>query len=372
MAGDLTSGETSETGYSHDNLRHVVITATSIALVLSTIAVILRLLCRRITKTKLFLDDYLMIGALVFEYGISFAGVVLLYNGLGTHMTYVPPAQLVIYMKTLASGSFLYTACITCVKLSILAFYARLFPIRPMKIAVYIVGSSIVLWYFGVCFIGAVTCIPFRKLWMPDVEGGCIDLAKFYYGLQIPNIVTDAIILAMPLKVVWGLNMPKIQRVLLLGIFMLGALTLIFDIIRLTALIELSGSGNDVTYSQVNASVWTCIEPCVGITAACLSNMRPLFNLLPDIPWGRLGSLFSSRTGGGSEKSKGKGKLQSVSELQSQSMSMSTGTYKEDEKGEEMGGIHVHSMIVVQSSESRLGGSTLGGSQSSRSESDSV
>lgn len=28
---------------------------------------------------------------------------------------------------------------------------------------------------------------------------------------------------------------------------------------------------------QVPASVWTCIEPAVGITASCLSNMRPLF-----------------------------------------------------------------------------------------------
>ncbi len=65
MAGDLTSGDTDERGYSHDNLRHVVITATCFALIISTIAVILRLACRRITKTKLFLDDYLMIAALV-------------------------------------------------------------------------------------------------------------------------------------------------------------------------------------------------------------------------------------------------------------------------------------------------------------------
>lgn len=28
---------------------------------------------------------------------------------------------------------------------------------------------------------------------------------------------------------------------------------------------------------QVPASVWTCIEPAVGITASCLSNLRPLF-----------------------------------------------------------------------------------------------
>ena len=52
-------------GYSHDNLRHVVITATCFALSISTISVGLRLLCRKITGTKVFFDDYLIIVALV-------------------------------------------------------------------------------------------------------------------------------------------------------------------------------------------------------------------------------------------------------------------------------------------------------------------
>lgn len=56
---------TPELGPDQDNLRHVVITATCFALTLSTVSVALRLLCRRITKTKVFLDDYLIIVALV-------------------------------------------------------------------------------------------------------------------------------------------------------------------------------------------------------------------------------------------------------------------------------------------------------------------
>jgi hypothetical protein len=58
----------------------------------------------------------------------------------------VPADKLVVYMKTLASGSFIYTACITCIKLSILAFYKRLFPVRPMVLAVNIVAALVILW----------------------------------------------------------------------------------------------------------------------------------------------------------------------------------------------------------------------------------
>ncbi|KAI2990716.1 transcriptional regulator family: Fungal Specific TF [Aspergillus niger] len=243
---------TGDLGYDHDNLRHVVITATCFALVLSTVSVGLRLYCRKITGTKVFFDDYLIIVALVFEYAVSLAGVV-------------------------SSGSFLYTLCIAFTKLSILALYKRIFSIRPMILAANAVGATVILWCFGVCLIGGVVCIPLEKLWNPTIPGGCIDLAKFYYGLQIPNIVTDAVILALPLKHVWNLQVPRAEKIMLTGIFCLGALTLAFDIVRLVTLIELSKSGNDITYDQVPASVWTCIEPAVGITASCLSNMRPLF-----------------------------------------------------------------------------------------------
>ncbi|OJJ36988.1 hypothetical protein ASPWEDRAFT_437081 [Aspergillus wentii DTO 134E9] len=44
-------------------------------------------------------------------------------------------------------------------------------------------------------------------------------------------------------------------------------------------MIKLTQAGPDVTYYQAPAALWTCIEAAVGITAACLSNLRPLFKL---------------------------------------------------------------------------------------------
>lgn len=39
--------------------------------------------------------------------------------------------------------------------------------------------------------------------------------------------------------------------------------------------------------NEVSPSVWTCIEPAVGIVAACLSNMRPLFRVAHQKLWKR-------------------------------------------------------------------------------------
>lgn len=70
--------------------------------------------------------------------------------------------------------------------------------------------------------------------------------------------------------------------------------TLVFDIVRLVSLIDLSEAGDDITYTQVNPSVWTCIEPAVGIVAACLSNMRPLFKVMHERVWSRYISTNAS------------------------------------------------------------------------------
>ncbi|GLI74266.1 hypothetical protein PoHVEF18_002503 [Penicillium ochrochloron] len=283
----MSTASQDATGVDHDNLRHVVITSTCFAFILSTTAVGFRILSRKINGTGLFIDDYLMLSALLWEWGISIAGVVLLYNGLGTHIVYVKPDQLTVYLKTLFTGSILYTLCVASIKLSILMLYKRLFPVKPMDIAVKIVSMIIILWAACGILAGCFTCIPTEKLWNPMIPGGCMDLGKFYYGLQIPNIVTDAVILVMPMHTVWGLPISRAQKTGLSIIFVLGFLTLIFDIVRLVSLVELSKAGDDITYTQVTPSVWTCIEPAVGIVAACLSNMRPLFKLVHRKVWMR-------------------------------------------------------------------------------------
>ncbi|KAJ5432948.1 uncharacterized protein N7458_012104 [Penicillium daleae] len=284
----MSTASQESTGVNHDNLRHVIITSTCFAFILSTTAVGFRVLSRKINGTGLFIDDNLMISALMrfsclfWEWGISIAGVVqVLYNGLRTHIIYVKPEQLTVYLKTLFTGSILYTLYVASIKLSILMLYNRLFPVKPMDIAVKVVSMVIILWAACGILAGCFTCIPTEKLWNPMIPCGCMDLGKFYYGLQMPNIVTDAIILVMPMHTLWGLQISKAQKTGLSIIFVLGFLTLIFDIVRLISLIDLSKAGDDIT------CVWTCIEPAVGIVAACLSNMRPLFKIVHRKVWMR-------------------------------------------------------------------------------------
>lgn len=145
-----------------------------------------------------------------------------LLEGIFPSLDLLPRNKLTL--QTLFTGSILYTGCIACIKLSILTLYRRLFPTKTMNIAVQIVGGIVILWAVCGILAGCFNCIPTEKLWYPDLPGGCMNLPKFYYGLQIPNIVTDAIILVMPMQVVWGLPISRAQKVGLSGIFVVGLL----------------------------------------------------------------------------------------------------------------------------------------------------
>ena len=59
------SSSESATGVDKDNLRHVVITSTCFAFILSTAAVGFRIISRKVNGTGLFVDDILMLFALV-------------------------------------------------------------------------------------------------------------------------------------------------------------------------------------------------------------------------------------------------------------------------------------------------------------------
>ncbi|KAJ5098645.1 hypothetical protein N7532_005646 [Penicillium argentinense] len=119
--------------------------------------------------------------------------------------------------------------------------YKRLSPVKSMNVMVWIVSAIVVHLAFGGILVGCFTCIPTEKL------------------LQIPNIFTDAMILFMPMHTVWGLPIQKPRRSHVAAHTLEPKVTihrtLVFDIVRLVSLIDLSRSGEDITYNQVNLSV---------------------------------------------------------------------------------------------------------------------
>jgi len=126
-----------------------------------------------------------------------------------------------------------YSPAIAMVKFSILLFYARIFTENTARLptliwfrrALYAMGAVTALWWVLCQSIVIFECSPIHYFWdHKPISGHCIDVQQFFTGQAIPNIITDAILLALPLPLIWRLQLPMVQKAGLSAVFLLGSL----------------------------------------------------------------------------------------------------------------------------------------------------
>jgi hypothetical protein len=80
-------------------------------------------------------------------------------------------------------------------------------------------------------------CAPIARAWDKSIPGACFDITAFWYANAGYTITTDLILLVLPMRVIWGLQLRAMQKVAVLMVFALGGLVTIFSIIRTTTLV---------------------------------------------------------------------------------------------------------------------------------------
>jgi hypothetical protein len=85
---------------------------------------------------------------------------------------------------------------------------------------VIIIGYS-----FSTIFALIFPCKPIAKAWDVTItEGSCINRGAVYIMQAVTNIVTDIVLLLLPIPIVWKLQMPVVQKIGLVLIFVVGSL----------------------------------------------------------------------------------------------------------------------------------------------------
>lgn len=128
--------------------------------------------------------------------------------------------------------------------------YRRLFShhSRSFHWQINVLVTIVAIWGAGIILTAFFLCIPMEANWnqmIPESEKTCIPIIPFYYGLQIPNIVTDLLIIVIPIREVLRLQLNKRLKTGAITMFALGIVTLIFDIIRLIALLEMTDGAQE-------------------------------------------------------------------------------------------------------------------------------
>lgn len=133
-----------------------------------------------------------------------------------------------MFFKMLYLLEQFYPPAVNLTKISILLLYGRLFPTPRFRRYLYGMGIFIVLWWMMNQVTNTVQCIPLHYFWTQWTrnpgKGHCINTLKYYRCQAFPNIITDIILLILPLPEIWKLRLPQSQKMALSGIFCLGGL----------------------------------------------------------------------------------------------------------------------------------------------------
>lgn len=114
-----------------------------------------------------------------------------------------------------------YLWALMCLKLSQLWFYYRAFKLQ-LKLWIYIAGVIIVLWGIIFTFIFTFLCDPVEQQWTLERIGRCMDQILVLKTIIMSNVLTDMMIVLLPMWTVWRLQMRRTEKIAVAGCFAIG------------------------------------------------------------------------------------------------------------------------------------------------------
>ena len=136
------------------------------------------------------------------------AGVKYVYAGY--HLSYVVnshPAKLAIFLKMEITFATLYFLSITLPKLTMLSLFLRIFVVKWQRIASYTIGAILLATALANIIANVTQCVPLEYLWNKEVAGKCFDQNAYWRWASLPNILTDVVMLGLPVPAIWGAQM---------------------------------------------------------------------------------------------------------------------------------------------------------------------
>ncbi|KOC12465.1 integral membrane protein [Aspergillus flavus AF70] len=258
------------------------------------LAIILRFYIRIHTKRSLWLDDYAALYSAIMVAGYCASSILQTRWGLGLHAEYFPAANVKEFSKVQYVGGPFYAMALLGFKVSLLASYLRIGGfVKVYRTIIIVAIVAVVVNQVIFTFLFIFPCRPIAMQWDSDLSGKCIDTLKSYYALAgshsrlydpfiycpiLTNTGTslgfDLLIIALPLPVLWNLQLGKRQKVALCCVFAIGFFVTIIQIIRIFTIARLK------TYTDSKPVIlWSIIEISLAVIIACVPTYGPYFRV---------------------------------------------------------------------------------------------
>ncbi|KAG9376759.1 hypothetical protein PtrSN002B_002376 [Pyrenophora tritici-repentis] len=266
-----------------------------VSLAMYTVAVAfvaLRCFTRGYIVRKFGIDDLFI--AIAVTLGAAQTVTILLQidQGTGRHASELIVDQMNNMLKYSWCNMLIYFVANWAVKMSILALYYRItsgaqgLPWIVQTHTIWVLAGFITAFSISIFVTQFVICTPFGRVWdvlaQPD---GCLNVALFMIASGAINVITDVILLIFPLPLLRLLKFNKRQRTALALILSVGVIPVISSTMRLCEILMADGprrAGSswqelDFSWGWAWVPVWSQLEVDIGIVAASLPCLSPLF-----------------------------------------------------------------------------------------------
>ncbi|KAM7194245.1 hypothetical protein V8F33_007391 [Rhypophila sp. PSN 637] len=230
-------------------------------------------------------DGFIVLATLLaaVEAVFSYAMMKMMY--LGIHVWDIPPPG--TYDPTLGKilnyiVVMLYNPELALVKSSVLFFLLRLGGHQLyLRRSIQILNWSNIALTLAILFASIFTCVPVHKYWTADVPGRCNDEQAQYLVTSGLTVLTDVLVLIIPIKIVIGLQVARKMKIILICVLCAGIVVTVFSILRMAMLYKLYNPDpfipgvSDPTYNI--GFVYSTVECNLAIITATIP---PLHGLL--------------------------------------------------------------------------------------------
>ncbi|KAL8885051.1 MAG: hypothetical protein Q9205_006905, partial [Flavoplaca limonia] len=246
--------------------------------------VIFRLIVKIRSYRKIYSDDYLVITAWILLLGSAVLWQFMspnLYDLFAVTSGQKPLTPDFItknadLLRSITPFSLLFYSCLWTIKLSFLLFFRRLgFNVRGQKIWWWCVLIITILSWMVTVADHDYKCSlrPLIWIWRNCQSPSAIRFTNnTYYANCAVDVVTDCLIISIPVRMLWNVRLPIRQKLLLMTIFSLTVIVMIVSIIRVA---DVGSSTQQPDISWVY--FWSNIEMSTAIVIACISSFRQVF-----------------------------------------------------------------------------------------------
>jgi hypothetical protein len=218
-------------------------------------------------------------------------------HGGGYHFDELDAATQIQFKKFCYIATILYCPMALFVKIALLSILTRIFaPYRGKVWFIYIFLACLCCYYIVALIIKIRMCDPIPMYWLGAVEGGsCLDQTAALIADSVISVVSDIIILILPLPLTWSLQMSRNRKLRVMGLLGAGGLATGFSLYRLVLVLK-DGNSPDMSLMFVRVILSGYVDPApltspptfqnltsnrnaeggVGLICACL----PILNVL--------------------------------------------------------------------------------------------